>query len=193
MKNVITVLLVILVSLPALSSYQHKEKSKLGKTTVVDTMEVMPWPWATQCPFPWDTISGHWKVVADNVDMSFVFKVVNQSDVGELYLAVREYNNQGELVAKGFGVSSSGSFGVRAAMKYVNNDDQNMDKLGYWLHISAFVEKGENKDGEGLDNYFACYERVNKTAIKITEFGKAQDNEAPLLIEKMTPRKEESK
>ena len=146
-----------------------------GVFTPIKPYEGFPWPWATQCPFPWATIEGRWSYQSlQNDGRYFDFDVKTVTDTGEQYLFIHEYNGEGFLVAQGVGYSRNGQMGVLAAMHYGQDE-----RGGYWLHVSSYIPAESSA--------FSCLSSDVKTAIKITPFGQKQSNEAPQIIEKLAP------
>lgn len=164
-------LILILAMLAGFPSFAECKSDLLSK-------DGFPWPWSKQCPFPWASIEGRWSVVSPpklNVKKYFEFRVLSQSEFGENYLIVEQYNSKHEIVARGIGYSRGDSLGVIAAIRYV---DGRLDD-GFWLHVSAFVEESISSPMN------VCESAEIKTAVKITAFGKEQDDTAPSVIKKM--------
>lgn len=64
----------------------------------------IPWPWGSEIRFPWTRIQGIWAPLALDCDSYFVFKVFKQSDNGEKFVRVLQYNPQTcEKIAEGLG------------------------------------------------------------------------------------------
>jgi len=141
----------------------------------IDEKETFPWPWSTQCPFPWESIEGKWMATTKTGnEVYYDFRVISQTQDGEHYLIVTEYNEEMKILARGVGYSRRGELGVLAAMHWYAEDQHG----GFWLQVSSFVD-------EQKATPLACVRKNLKTAVKMTPFGQIQDNEAPLIIEKM--------
>ena len=140
--------------------------------------DVFPWPWADQCPFPWDKIEGRWRAVVTGRPVYFDFDVINRYETGERFLFVSQLDRDKKLVARGASIASGEQKGVVAVMTWLDGPLEE----GFYLHISAFTEPGQ---GEGASATPSCHSSRVKTAIKITQFGRNQDLERPVIIEKM--------
>lgn len=99
----------------------------------------VPFPLDYPLPFPWDTITGVWKVEGRNLNMYFSFEVKADCDKGQILKVLQVNPNSGEIVAEGIGTkhvdASDGSEEVRAAMS---------SQFGaYMLHVGAYADTRE--------------------------------------------------
>jgi hypothetical protein len=85
--------------------------------------DLFPWPWGTECPFPWKDIDGLY-IVDTNVDERpydghyIVFNVETEEDDGRIkYLDIRQYNRRGEQYARGRGYSQKDQRIVKGVLK----------------------------------------------------------------------------
>jgi len=105
------------------------------------TGDVWPWPWGTECPFPWENIEGAWQV-KDSVYLTyFVFKVIYEDEKdGSRHYEIFRYNRDRELIAFGRGIAPKGKRIIRAAMHTVG-----LNTAGsYWAIVRAYVKQNEN-------------------------------------------------
>lgn len=98
--------------------------------------DALPWPWGTECPFPWDGIEGDW-VVADNESGdTFSFKVLSVDRLGRRTFEIRRYNAKKELIASGKGVASKRRKILRAFLSSIYEPK----KKNYWALIRGYNE-----------------------------------------------------
>jgi hypothetical protein len=111
--------------------------------------EVLPWPWDTECPFPWETIDGNWVVMSasdrEGVQQSvginqdrFEIHIEYTSYDGTRYFQIRRYDQYGRLRATGRGYSPKAAKIIRAAMFAL--DDQGRSNPGEtcWAIVRAY-------------------------------------------------------
>lgn len=110
----------------------------------VQSDEVLPWPWGSECPFPWSDIQGQWTmsefegrgVMSDY----FQFIVIGSSSDGTHYFQIKRFDPLGNLVAtgKGFGVQETRI--VRAAMTDVNPSAASSQSgtARYWAIVRGY-------------------------------------------------------
>ncbi len=64
----------------------------------------LPWPWGSECPFPWAELDGLWEINDPEVGGYFYFVLENQSEWEERpLLRLWKYSLDGRLVAFGQG------------------------------------------------------------------------------------------
>lgn len=86
--------------------------------------DTLPWPWGSECPFPWSDIQGVWRAYAPDMDNGgadhsfpfgyYEFKVKNEWTNGTKVIEVIKYNSAGEIEGRGQGYSSPEQRIVRA-------------------------------------------------------------------------------
>lgn len=102
----------------------------------------LPWPWGgTECPFPWEDIPGTWKVeTKSGLHHTFEFEITNVLSNGSRVFEVRRYNHDGEMVAKGRGLSPAGQRVVRAAVNSLLPHEGAYSST-YWVIVRSYVEE----------------------------------------------------
>lgn len=116
--------------------------------------EVLPWPWGTECPFPWGMIEGEWRVTgldretAPEAPDHFEFKVTYVAWDGTHHFEISRYSEDGRLLAFGRGVSPYSHKIIRAAMIEVSDDGTSGRK--YWAIVRAYQTDQESSCGKEL-------------------------------------------
>lgn len=87
-----------------------------------DPDDPLPWPWGTECPFPWHNIEGIWMLEGKQAADQFQFRVISVWDNGTHVFEINRYDKNGQLVGKGQGIAPSGQRIVRAIMYSVLAD-----------------------------------------------------------------------
>jgi len=124
MRSILSAVLVAILSLPG---FAHAD-------------DIIPWPWGTECPFPWSNIEGDWSVKTDGnlLKHKFHFDIKGTWENGTRILNVIWYDASGTLMAKGEGLSSRGERIVRAAIGGATGDGNS-----YWAIVRAYHPKGK--------------------------------------------------
>ncbi len=105
-----------------------------GKTSKVD--DLLPWPWGTECPFPWTRIEGEWVGKSQKITERFTLIIKDELESGAKILEVKRYDDLDNLIGQGEGVAPKGQRIVRAAMLGVGN----YDGESYWALIRTYSE-----------------------------------------------------
>ncbi|MCB0411139.1 MAG: hypothetical protein KDD22_01350 [Bdellovibrionales bacterium] len=114
----------------------------MGSRSFAD--DVLPWPWGTECPFPWANFSGEWRVSqVDGLGMladSFEFNVLGTSGEGDrnYYFEIKRWNREGELVARGRGFALEKTRIIRAALISQEADGSSNS---YWAIVRGYQSK----------------------------------------------------
>lgn len=103
----------------------------------VTVYELLPWPWGTECPFPWRKIEGNWTVRSSENHEHFSFIVKGTWENGTRILEVQRYTGKGLLIGLGEGVAPRSERIVRAAMTGVGPEEGK----SYWALVRTYVEK----------------------------------------------------
>jgi hypothetical protein len=84
----------------------------------------LPWPWGTECPFPWTDIQGVWRAYAPNMEDGrandtvaygyYEFKVTSEWTNGTKVIEIVKYSAGGKVEGKGQGYSHPEQRIVRA-------------------------------------------------------------------------------
>jgi len=98
--------------------------------------DLLPWPWGSECPFPWTQIEGDWVARKDHSER-FTFIVKGTWENGTKVLEVRRFDSQERLIGIGEGVAPKGERIVRAAMTGVGPDEGHT----YWALVRTYVER----------------------------------------------------
>ena len=133
----------------------------------------LPWPWGTECPFPWTTIDGYWEVADEEVVFDyFEFETTSVRESGTRVFQIRHYNRTGEMIAEGRGVSQKGQRIVRAAL---TTRGQKKPIERYWAIVRTYVE----------NETFSCEDRRLVTVLTLRPIGKPSSKDVHYLIEKV--------
>lgn len=111
---------------------------------VAGTDDPVPWPFANHCPFPWQEISGLWKVIdgpqgAPTDFFEFTTGGITQS--GSHIVEIRRFNSDLKEIATGRGISPAGQRIVRFAM--VNLVPKASEEASYTVFVGNYVEKSK--------------------------------------------------
>ncbi|MCB0351597.1 MAG: hypothetical protein KDD38_10465 [Bdellovibrionales bacterium] len=138
MKKVLMLMALILLSLPSFGSSSF------------DTMgdDLFPWPWGTECPFPWSDISGLYKVQSKEGGQFsrhyLVFDVSDSSREDLKFLTIRQYDRNGVLYAGGRGYSQKDQRVVRGVLSPENGDPDYAVIVRSYVKDTGAVCRGEN-------------------------------------------------
>jgi hypothetical protein len=98
---------------------------------------VLPWPWGSECPFPWTKIEGEWTARGEGATDHFTFMLQGRQPDGGHGLAISRYGKNGELIGIGRGVAPRGERIVRAAMVGIGPEEGKT----YWAIVRTYTEK----------------------------------------------------
>ena len=95
-----------------------------NSSEVLGDGDALPWPWGSECPFPWDEIEGMWKATSpDQMGRQFApslgyyqFEVVSVWVSGTRVVEVTKYSPEGEIIGKGRGYAPEGQRILRAVI-----------------------------------------------------------------------------
>ncbi|MCB0390597.1 MAG: hypothetical protein KDD58_04875 [Bdellovibrionales bacterium] len=168
---------IVLWSLPATAVIDNCKKES---ATTQGKDEGFPWPWSYQCEFNWQDIVGEWQL-NDNQLFSgkYTMEVYKMNPSNESFLLVVQYDEEGRVVSRGLGLPSNHQRGLMVPMQWVKESE---GINGYWLHLSYIVEgESDVKLAENL----CVTGKGTKLAVKMTSFGKNQDERPPKYLEKI--------
>jgi hypothetical protein len=119
----------------------------LSVTATADVIiyDLLPWPWGSECPFPWTRIEGDWVVRSGERHDRFTFSVKGTWDNGTRVLEVLRYDSRGRLIGTGEGVAPRGERIVRAAMSGQGSEKGKT----YWALVRSYVEKRKMSCAKG--------------------------------------------
>lgn len=103
----------------------------------------VPWPFANHCPFPWQEISGLWKVIESGEGPTdfFEFTTEGTTQSGSHIVGIRRLNNDLKEIATGLGISPAGQRIIRFAM--VNLEPKTTEEASYTVFVGNYVEKSK--------------------------------------------------
>ncbi len=88
--------------------------------------DLFPWPWGTECPFPWKEIEGGYYVRAMQSGPYsghlMYFEVKKSSNSSVKYLNVTQYNRNGFVFARGKASSEKGEKILKGVMRTEDSD-----------------------------------------------------------------------
>lgn len=106
-----------------------------------DDGNTLPWPWGSECPFPWSNIEGMWEQKEPKSEQFgsnyFEFEIIDEWESGVHVFRVSQYDAVGDLVATGKGVSPKGRRIVRSVLLPVDGSDAND---AYTVIVRAYTE-----------------------------------------------------
>lgn len=114
--------------------------------------EPLPWPWGTECPFPWNNIEGLWKAQTPekrntpSVESYYEFRIINKWNSGTRVFEVKKYSETGILLGEGKGYAPQGQKIVRAIVLGVDG----MDIPNHRVIVRAYREVSASACGENL-------------------------------------------
>ena len=121
--------------------------SAAAKDICTSNGDALPWPWGTECPFPWSMIEGEWSALDVESADAFVFRVLSVDRRGNRTFEIKRYNAENELIAQGKGVASKRKKIIRAFLSSVQEEK----KKNYWALVRAYSEQdGFTCDAERL-------------------------------------------
>jgi hypothetical protein len=110
---------------------------------VAGSDDPVPWPFANHCPFPWQEISGLWKVVEPGGEPSdfFEFTTGGMTQSGSRIVEIRRFRSDLRAIATGRGISPADQRIVRFAM--VNLEPKASEEASYTVFVGNYVEKSK--------------------------------------------------
>lgn len=111
--------------------------SAAAKDICTSNGDALPWPWGTECPFPWSMIEGEWSTLDIESADRFSFKVLSVDRRGGRTFEIKRYNADNELIAQGKGVASKRKKIIRAFLSSVQEEK----KKNYWALVRAYSEE----------------------------------------------------
>lgn len=96
--------------------------------------DIWPWPWGTECPFPWNDIEGLWRI-KDKPDAGYFRFALTKTSHSEGFLVkVEHLDANGDVTAVGSGFTSYSQKIVRAAM----HSKIPGRTTSYWVIVRAY-------------------------------------------------------
>ena len=164
-RSLISVLLTLFViSFPA----QAEIYQPMG-----DGGQVLPWPWGSECPFPWHNIEGMWTESEPRTESLpityFEFEIIDEWASGTRIFKVTHYDEEGNVIAVGRGTASKGYKIVRAVLL---PKEKGLDS--YSVIVRAYTE-----------DRFACSDEL-VTVLTVRKRGATPEEDIHLIIGKST-------
>lgn len=135
--------------------------------------DTLPWPWGTECPFPWNSIEGMWEEKEPKsgafYETYFEFEIIEVWQSGTHVFRVNQYDGTGSMIATGKGVSPSGQRIVRAMLLPTTQSERNKS---YFVIVRAYTE-----------DRFACSDQL-VTVLTMRERGATLDKDLHMIIKK---------
>lgn len=103
--------------------------------------EVLPWPWGSECPFPWTRIEGSWVANTSGGAQRFDFLIVGSLSNGTVQLMVKWYDSFGNMIGQGEGLAPKTERIVRAALAGMGAEESN----SYWAFVRTYMAKKGKK------------------------------------------------
>ena len=83
--------------------------------------DLFPWPWGSECPFPWRDINGTWKVIGPKGAYYnghiLIFDVQTEDEKSVKFLEIDQYSSTGAFYAGGHGYSEKNKRIVKGILK----------------------------------------------------------------------------
>lgn len=132
--------------------------------------DLMPWPWGSECPFPWSNIEGVWVSIGNENPTRFTFEVKGLWDSSTRLLEIRRYNSDDELVGIGEGTSQRREKIVRAAMIGIGLSEGE----SYWAIIRTYNEEQSR----------SCARSKQITVVTLRDADGSNSHDVHMVIEK---------
>ena len=132
--------------------------------------DVLPWPWGSECPFPWSKIEGEWVAKTDTLSERFTFTVQDDRSPTTRVLLVHRFRSDGELIATGRGLAPRDDRVVRAVMVGVGSESG----TSYWAIVRTYSEKQKK----------SCSRNKQVTVITLRSADGSAENETHMVLEK---------
>jgi hypothetical protein len=101
-----------------------------------------PWPWGSECPFPWTDVGGKWVVKSIKGEKVYENHILvfsaEEEDPGTKLLYVEQYNKNKTLVAVGQGISEGNGRIISAIM-----DPERRGKRAYKIMVRSYLTQYE--------------------------------------------------
>ena len=132
--------------------------------------DLIPWPWGTECPFPWEKIEGQWFTRHKDHPERFTFEVKKTDEYGSRILEIRRYNEDEKLIGLGEAVSAKYEKIVYAQMVSVGTDEERR----YLAIIRTYVEAQKR----------SCARGKQVTVITLRDSDGSENHDTHVIIDK---------
>ena len=133
--------------------------------------DLLPWPWGSECPFPWAIIEGEWNTRQKLNAERFTFEVKGTWDNGTRILEIRRYNEKDELIGLGEGASQRREKILRASMVGVGP----AEGKSYGAISRTYVEEEQKR---------SCSKNKQVTVITLRDANGSSEHDVHLIIDK---------
>jgi hypothetical protein len=103
----------------------------------ISSDDLVPWPWGTECVFPWDKVDGEWKVkgkYGQQYDRdTLVFETAEDVKAGIKLLYIYHYNDHGQVIGQGTGFGDRDNKVIKAIMTNSNGRG-----FGYQIMVRTY-------------------------------------------------------
>ncbi|MCB0420283.1 MAG: hypothetical protein KDD61_04770 [Bdellovibrionales bacterium] len=111
------------VSLTSITSYAQPKDD-----------DIWPWPWGSECPFPWNDIEGLWRIKNKQNAGYFRFELTKTDHSEGFLVRIDHIDMDGNVTASGSGFASYSQKIVRAALHSTVAEG----KKSYWVIVRAY-------------------------------------------------------
>lgn len=159
MKNWIAASLFTLLACPPLAHAESALTHGSYENEIYGDDDVLPWPWGTECPFPWEHIEGVWKTSRPAaykkgangssrlaLQVFYEFKVTNMRSSESKLVEITKYDSDGQVVGTGRGYSHPNQKIVRAVI--IAN--QGVEMANHRVIVRAYKQKSTLSCGSEL-------------------------------------------
>lgn len=136
--------------------------------------DVLPWPWGTECPFPWDDIEGVWKASKPAASSEgekfkgpgillntyYEFEVTNMSTYETKLVQITKFNEKGQVIGTGRGYSHPHQKIVRAVIVAA----QGVNMANHRVIVRAYKQNTTLSCGSELVTVLTTRSMTNKTS-----------------------------
>lgn len=133
MKHLIT----ILVAMGLIGAVSSASAEKLRREQPITGEELVPWPWGSECPFPWNTADGNWRVkgvTGSKYDRhNLLFQTAEDLNIGVKILNIYHYDQSGGLIGRGTGYSDAANKIIKASMMKATTGDN------YQIYVRSYA------------------------------------------------------
>ena len=100
--------------------------------------DMVPWPWGSECPFPWSGVEGTWRVdpVSQSEFAGYALEFHHYKEGAKKVLAARIFNASGEVLAVGHGFSINGGEVILLTMKNISTESR------FRIYVRVYPEHG---------------------------------------------------
>ncbi len=182
MKRILIILITAFVGVSVVNQLKAQAKNKVIAVTAHkylagpggDGDDLFPWPWGSECPFPWQEIRGQYVVRSQKpgpYSGHYLTISVSQKDSSDIeFLDIKEFDRNGALYASGQGFAQVND---RIVKGLLTNEDSGRT---FTVMVRTYVK----------DKHSACTGKNLVTAITFCPLrGKKCQSQPNYLLERM--------